>query len=204
MNKNKAYSKYVELQKTRYCSLESDNQLWKKGQERFIDINFGNTARDVKLLDIACGDGVGLKYFKKLGFSRVVGGEFNKVKIDQAKKVGFPVYNLDMHDLSRFADGTFEVVYSSHTIEHAFDVKKAVLEMRRILVDIGQMVVVLPYPDRHLFNLEAHVAKATLGTNIDDGGRSVKRFFRSCGLRVLECRFDYYREPEIWLKLVKI
>ena len=85
------YQNYLKLQKGKFSSLESSDPHWSAGQRRFIDIAFSDLSRDLKIMDIACGDGVGLKEFRRLGFTQVVGVEFNPSKIRAAKKIGYPV-----------------------------------------------------------------------------------------------------------------
>ena len=52
-----------------------------------------------------------------------------------------------MHDLSCFTDRSFDIVYSSHTIEHAYHPRRVVKELTRVLRSDGELIVVLPYPD---------------------------------------------------------
>lgn len=197
------YKDYVKKQKCDGCSLESDNFLWRNGQIRFIKKMFGKLDRDKKLLDIACGDGVGLRQFKKMNFKNVVGVEFNAVKAKLAKKIGYKVCKCDMHDLRKLNGTTFDVIYSSHTLEHAYDIRKVLKEFGRFLKSDGLLVVVLPYPDMHDFNREIHVAKYMIGLDKDDDGKSVVRFFKKNGFLVKRKTYDYYREPEIWLEMTK-
>jgi len=201
--KTKAYQDYVHRQVVEYGSFESESDLWEEGQKRFVKMFFSEEDRQKTILDIACGDGVGLRQFRKLGFNRVVGVEFNPKKKQKAAETGYRVYGWDMHNLCRFRAKTFDIVYSSHTLEHAYDIKKVVGEIYRVLKDDGKLVVVLPYPDRHQFNLKVHIAKKVLGTDRDDDGKSVVRFFYSNGLRTVIKKYDYFREPEIWLVLKK-
>jgi SAM-dependent methyltransferase len=108
-----------------------------------------------------------------------------------------------MHDLSCFPDQAFAVVYSSHTIEHAYYPKQMIAELIRVLQKDGELIVVLPYPDETAKNDLAHGAKYELGTNIDDGGRTVVSVFESLGLQLKTQAFDDFREPEIWLTFAK-
>jgi len=198
------YKDYVKKQKGGGCSLESDNLLWRNGQIRFIKKMFGKLDRDKILLDIACGDGVGLRQFKKMSFKNVIGVEFNEVKAKLAKKIGYEVLKCDMHDLRKLDDKTFDVIYSSHTLEHAYDIGKVLKEFRRILKSDGLLVVVLPYPDMHDFNREIHVAKHMIGLDKDNDGKSVVKFFENNGFLLKKKTYDYYREPEIWLEMTKV
>jgi Methyltransferase domain len=105
-----SYAEYASLQKNRYCSFESEVPRWETGQKRFIERQFTVADRDRKILDIACGDGVGLRCFRALGFADVTGIEFNPAKAERARRAGYPVLCLDMHDLSDFKGETFDYV----------------------------------------------------------------------------------------------
>lgn len=50
----------------------------------------------------------------------------------------------DGHDLSQFADGSFDTVYSSHCIEHLAQPVAAIAEWWRVLRPGGHLVVVAP------------------------------------------------------------
>jgi SAM-dependent methyltransferase len=198
-----SYEAYASLQKTRYCSFESDVPKWEAGQRRYIEMAFSAAARDMRILDIACGDGVGLRCFRALGFADVTGVEFNPVKAERAGATGYRVLCQDMHDLSVFADESFDCVYSSHTIEHAYFPDRMVAELVRVLRIGGRLLVVLPYPDVTTENDPAHGAKYELGTNLTDDGQHVVAFFQRHGVRLETKRYDTFREPEIWLTFVR-
>jgi len=61
----------------------------------------------------------------------------------------------------------------------------------------------LPYPDISNVNDEAHGGKYELGTNKEDDGSAVVSFFTKYNLKLLSKKYDSYREPEIWLTLIK-
>jgi len=185
-----------ELQKTKYCSFESQNAHWALGQERYIQNKFGYVSRDVKILDAACGDGVGLKVFKEMGFTNVTGIEFNPAKAIVASKYGYPVFTLNLSNLQEF-DKEFDIIYSSHSLEHLAYPANTLQEFKRICK--SYMLIVLPYPD--LNNDEAHLGKFQLGTKVEDNGKTVCEFFEGRGFTILSKEFDSFREPEIWLKI---
>lgn len=193
------YATYVQFQTEKWASHEITVPKWEQGQQRYLHATFFDLPRDVRIVDIACGDGVGLRHFKQMGFTDVVGVELNQSKLAMAGQSGYPVVACDMHDLACFEDGAFDIVYSSHSLEHAYQPAKVLAEFRRILQPQGALFVVLPYPDMGDWNDEAHGAKYELGTHIKDDGASVVRYFESAGFKLLSGNFDSFREPEIWL-----
>lgn len=197
------YDAYVEAQKVKYCSHEIQVPRWEQGQQRYMEAVFSGVDRGARILDIACGDGVGLRQFRRLGFTNVVGVEFNDVKLAKARETGYEVVAADMHDLSIFPDGSFHIVYSSHTLEHAYRPSEVLAGFRRILVPHGNLFVVLPYPDVDRGNEEAHGAKYELGTDVADEATRVIEYFTSRGFELVTHVFDTFREPEIWLFLAR-
>ena len=100
----RSYIDYLEAQTIMGLSYESDNFLWSKGQERYIEEVFANVPEDACIADIACGDGVGLRCFKRLGFTNVEGFELSSDKVKKAKAYGYPIFLTDIHDLSMVKD----------------------------------------------------------------------------------------------------
>lgn len=192
------YVNYLKLQKGKFASLESSDPHWSAGQRRFIEIAFSDFVKDLKIMDLACGDGVGLREFKKLGFTNITGVEFNETKIKHAKKIGYPVIKSDMHYLKE-VKGKFDIIYSSHTLEHSLYPKKAVTQLHKHLDDHGLLFIVIPYPDIKIESADAHVARELIGSNIYDDAKSITKFFYKYGFTLVDKFYDTFREPEIWL-----
>ena len=197
------YHDYLRLQRETFLSFESEVPRWKEGQRRFVDRTMDDRARHARVLDCAAGDGAGLRALRELGFSRIIGVELSREKARRARGDGFAVVVCAMHDLRCFPDATFDVVLSSHTIEHAYQPDIVVDELYRVLTPEGHLHIVLPYPDSSHRNELAHVGKFKLGTDQDDNGASVQRFFTGRGFSLLKSELDDAREPEIWLHLKK-
>ena len=195
------YDEYLRLQREAYLSHESEVKRWADGQRRFVEAAFGELPRSLRVLDCACGDGIGLDALRSLGCQGSVGVELSPAKASKARERGFRVEEADMHDLSIFEGGSFDAVLCSHTLEHAWDPAKVLSEFRRVLVPEGRLLVVLPYPDTSRRNELAHPAKYVLGTHLDDGGEAVIGFFLERGFVLEWSRRDDVREPEIWLSL---
>jgi len=153
---------------------------------------------------MACGDGVGLQQLKELGFQNVTGVDLNAEKSKCAKaRSGYEVFCLDMHDLSSLRNGSFDIVYSSHTLEHAYDTHQALSEICRVLKPAGFLLVVLPYPERDPTQDRGHCSKYELGIDILDDGKTVTKYFTDRGFILVSKEWGIYRQPEIWLKLQK-
>ena len=197
------YESYLHFQKSKYSSFESRVFNWEAGQGLYLEKIFKHIDRKAVIADISCGDGVGLRWFRNTGFENVTGIELNKEKIALAVLSGYRVLEGDFHNLCMLKDEEFDVVYSSHSLEHAYWPDKVIKEFYRILKPNGQLFVVLPYPDLEKNNVEAHGAKFELGTTILDNGESVIRFFSDRKFEFQSKQLDSFREPEIWLEFKK-
>ena len=193
------YLSYEYAQKVKFKSHEIDVPKWEEGQMRFIKRWFNEYDKSLSILDISCGDGVGLRQFKKLGFLNVVGADFEEEKIKLASKTGYTTYLADFHKLDMFQDNEFDIVYSSHSLEHSYNPKAVISEFKRILITNGHLILVLPYPDADDWNLCAHCAKHEIGTNKNDNAKTIIRYVECFGFKLLKKEFDQFREPEVWL-----
>jgi len=198
-----SYNDYLEAQTKMGLSYESDNFLWTKGQERYIEKVFANVPKDSHIADIACGDGVGLKYFKKLGFTNIEGFELSLSKAEKAKVHGYPVFTIDIHDLSMVEDNNYDIIYSSHTLEHLIDPISTLKEFKRILSNTGKIFIVLPYGEQTLLQGKhwIHCGVESLGLNIDDKAGKLESIIEELGFNIENKKFDNFREEEVWLEL---
>lgn len=194
---------YIEAQTVTYASRESSNDRWKNGQLWFLSswmhVSTDSYAR--RVLDCACGDGVALNWLCARQF-HADGVELCKEKAKAARAHGHCVYSLDMHDLSSLAAEQYDLVYSSHTLEHAYDPARVLQGFRRLLKSQGRLLIVLPFPDSG--PLDAHCGKRILGTETDDGGAAVIQFISDQGFQLVRSKRDDVREPEIWLEFTAV
>lgn len=184
---------YFSLQTEKYESFESQNQKWTDGQKRFIDFYFDSKERNIRILDIGCGEGVGLAYLKSLGFKNVFGVEFNPRKAQIARKTA-TVYEQDAHNLD--IPGKFDVVVLSHFLEHTLQPDVVLKNVAKLLKKTSEMLIVLPFPDTGPD--DAHTAKYILGTAEGDEEK-LDDYITKCGFTNLFSVRDGFREPEIWL-----
>lgn len=122
-----------------YIKLQQEGSDWSFGSrwgDQMEEAITGWFAADIAdktspILDAACGEGRGLLALKNLGFSDVTGVDLATDKLDKAKERGLNVFYADMHELP-FEDNKFEYCFSSHTLEHMHDLKKAITELLRV------------------------------------------------------------------------
>jgi SAM-dependent methyltransferase len=104
--------------------------------------------RGRSILCVGCRDDDELRYFRKRGAGKVVGIDLYDA--------GPGIVTMDMHDL-KLPDSSFDVVYSRHSFEHAYDKHKAGREFVRVLRPGGVVVIEVPGKvkgggDYNLFN----------------------------------------------------
>ena len=203
------YDNYINWQTKLGLSFEKDNTEWMNGQRKCVERNFNNIERNIKILDICCGDGQGLKKFKEMGFKNVYGVEVCKEKINFAKQYGYTIYECDICCGPFEIGDNYDCIYSSHTIEHVLNPEYTIRNIMSKLKDNGIFILILPYPDygaansldEHRFKI--HCGVIPLGLHINDKGYTICNTIRKMGYKITDCRFESYREPEIQLIITK-
>ena len=105
--------------------------------------------KNMKVLDIACGDGYGSLSLSKTAIN-VVGVDISSQAIElcrrriRHKKVNF--YQANATSLLNFSSGSFDSVVSFETIEHLslLDAKKFLAEIKRVLKSSGKLFISTP------------------------------------------------------------
>ncbi|MDP2598916.1 MAG: class I SAM-dependent methyltransferase [Candidatus Liptonbacteria bacterium] len=112
-------------------------------------VGFLKSKNAAEVLDVACDDGTGTIILTE-GFSgEIIGLDINPKAIDFAKS-SYSVPNLKFVEgdgrRMNFADGTFDVIVSFHTIEHMGGDDQAlfVKELRRVLKPGGSLLIATP------------------------------------------------------------
>jgi SAM-dependent methyltransferase len=107
-----------------------------------------------RLLDVGCGDGQSLEILADLGWS-VSGVEVDPSAVAVARARGLDVRQGTLADAA-FAEDSFDLVTSSHVIEHVHDPADFLRQSLRVLRPGGGLVTVTP--NAHAMLLEKHGA----------------------------------------------
>jgi 2-polyprenyl-3-methyl-5-hydroxy-6-metoxy-1,4-benzoquinol methylase len=209
-NKFIDYADYVNYQiGPSGLSFERDHPRWSNGQRICIEQKFSDLDRSLRVLDICCGDGVGLEKLLQMGFKNITGVEIADQKIEIAKNIHNNVLKRDIccgpFDLGE----KYDVIYSSHTIEHLLNPEFSIKNILSYLKDDGIFFLVLPYPEfqggdpTNDHNFKAHCGVIPLGLHINDEGKTTSDIITKMGFKVIEVNFYNYRENEIHLKIKK-
>jgi SAM-dependent methyltransferase len=209
VNKFVDYNDYIHYQTVIGMSHEINCEHWANGQIICINEKFATINKNAKILIASCGDGVCLAQLKTLGFTDVTGLEICDEKIALARKSGFNVIKTDICTGPFDLNGQYDVIYSSHTLEHVLNPIFTFKSITNFLKEDGIIHLILPYPDINAGNPEinhrfkVHCGVIPLGLNIDDNGQSVCDVFTKEGFNIISKNFYSYREPEIHLVMSK-
>jgi len=114
------------------------------------DIDFSSVAQELpeprRFLDIGCATGMLIESMKGQGWD-VQGVDVCRESADYgAKHRGVPIFPGTLEE-ARFPDGSFSAIHFSHLIEHVPDPRSFLVEVRRILVSGGCVIVTTPNVD---------------------------------------------------------
>ena len=125
---------------------ERETDLTKKSIKYFIKHIDKNSKT---ILDVACGKGFLANKFVKMGYT-VSGVDVHEDKKDT--KFSYTKGNIENLPLE---DQSFDIVTSTHTLEHIIDIKKAVNEIKRIAKK--QIIIVVPCQNFYYYTLDMHI-----------------------------------------------
>jgi SAM-dependent methyltransferase len=98
-----------------------------------------------KVLDVGCGQGVALERFVKAGLTPI-GITVNQVDLEACRQRGFDVRDMDQSFLD-FENGTFDLIWCRHCIEHSIFPFFTLSQLTRVLKDDGWLYIEVPAPD---------------------------------------------------------
>jgi 2-polyprenyl-3-methyl-5-hydroxy-6-metoxy-1,4-benzoquinol methylase len=95
-----------------------------------------------RILDVGCGDGRDIAFLNSLGY-RASGVELDPKAVHAARAKGLDVIEGDLASAA-FADESYDVVTSSHVLEHLHNPRAFLAESRRVLKTGGFLVTITP------------------------------------------------------------
>ncbi len=97
------------------------------------------------VLEIGCSTGNTLGKVQKITKVKSFGVDISSESIKQITDPSLEAVTVDLDkELLPYLDKKFDVVFSSHTIEHIIDTHKLMEESRRVLKDGGKLIVSCP------------------------------------------------------------
>lgn len=165
--------------------------------------------RDLRLLDIGCGNGIYLMQLKKLGWdapTQLFGLEFPNEALPHLRdKEGMTIIEGDLYS-EELPEHFFDVVTLRHVIEHFPDPTAALEKVRRTLKPGGQVLILAPNfrsmealfvfrekwynidAPRHLF----HYTPATMRKLLEKTGFCVKKMHRKKSIAPVVKSLEHY------------
>ena len=101
------------------------------------------------VLDAGCGSGEFLLFLSRLGYE-VTGIDLSPEAISKSRATA-PGVRLEVASLERglpFASGVFAAVWCTEVLEHLFDIHAALVELNRVLIPGGLLVLTVPFHGR--------------------------------------------------------
>ncbi len=120
--------------------------------EKMIDSAMGHFVKNgsfTNALDVGFGTGHSLLKFKELGI-KATGITLDEGEYKDAHFLGYDVRLMDMNFLD-FEDGSFDLVWCRHALEHSVMPLIALMEFKRVLGKVGFLYVEVP---SHMIHLE--------------------------------------------------
>ncbi|TGO02914.1 hypothetical protein PN36_16475 [Candidatus Thiomargarita nelsonii] len=128
----------------------ANKEVFNTRQKRIRDLEWNNTEKFLKhyshssFLDVGCGTGYALSKAQKLGFSVIgIEPEIDVYGVIDSSNFN-PLIIKGVAEELPFETEQFEVVYSSHALEHFQDREQGLKEMVRVLNKKGIAVIVVP------------------------------------------------------------
>jgi SAM-dependent methyltransferase len=99
-----------------------------------------------RALDLGCGDGAFTGELMAAGAAAVTGADVAEAALVRARvrHPGIAFERVPFDGPLPFADGSFDVAWSSEVLEHVADTARFLSEIRRILVPGGRLLVTTP------------------------------------------------------------
>ena len=137
-SKNAGYSDYLEVQYQRSKSkLKQKSALELKRKEFLVGILSSKIdLKNIKTaLILGCRDSHELNLLEKFGVQKTIGVDL--FSTDSRVRV------MDMQELN-FDENSFDLIYASHVLEHAFDYHKVLDRISNVIRDGGIIVIEVP------------------------------------------------------------
>jgi len=101
-------------------------------------------ARGGRVLEVACGSGIGLPYLARHA-SALVGGDIDAEHVQSAARHGLPIVRLDAGHLP-FRDDAFDLIFIGEAVYYLPDVERVLGEVARVLRAGGRIAVTTVNP----------------------------------------------------------
>jgi len=119
----------------------SCNSFTVERYERLFNLFSRLIDKDSRILDVGCSMGGFLDFLNKRGFENLYGIDVSKGYVDVSKGYNIKYGNAESIP---FEDNFFDVVILDQVMEHIQDLKRAIIEVKRVLIDGGLVCIGVP------------------------------------------------------------
>ena len=113
-------------------------------------INQLDSDKQVKILDVGCGSGYLLHQIQHHGYDNLLGVDL----VEQIKYPNIPKKVANIEKLP-FEDYAFDTVICCHTLEHVIDIRKAIIELKRVATQ--KLIIVVPRQRYYKYTFDLHI-----------------------------------------------
>lgn len=191
----------MDYNSKKYAKINKDDSRHVDEIKKFLD-----PRRADKILEIGCGRGFLTKRIQEVS-PNTYGVDINPESI--AKAVANNISVMDAENLE-FEDGSFDKIYSSHTIEHVPDPVKMLREIERVLRPGGKVLLIYPAePIRGLFSLIPAIMAFKNPLKARDihlhklNPEKIKKMIKDLKLEYVESNFSLLNSPQHFTLLQK-
>lgn len=135
---------HLALQDYKHQDLWHDEYFENRyGMQKIYEIIKNKPEQNLKILDIGCGNCQMLNKLKELGH-QVYGLDLSPIRVLKNRK---KLRNIEFGYAEEipFQDNFFDIVIAQEVLEHVFDLKKALGEIKRVLKNKGETYIQVPY-----------------------------------------------------------
>lgn len=166
---------------------------------------FKDYGRSIRILDASCSDGVAMKNLLDMGFRNIIGAELNINSMMKARRYGVIIPGDISYSLNGVEDNYFDVIFSSHTLEHVPNPSLVINNFYRILNPNGSLIIILPYPEiKEGAAGGNHISNTILGLLINDEAQTCSKFIEGHGFKQEFKKIETTRQTEVWFKFSKV
>lgn len=177
MNLRRDFREYSVLgvKRSHGTILSSESMRFSK---KIVEEMLDNDKSKLKILEVGCGDGCVMEYFKDKGYD-VTGVTLSRKDIEECRKKGLDARYLDMHFLDM--KERFDLIFCSHTFEHAIAPFIVLTEFNERLNENGRLVIIMPNQDPQWVNELYHYS------NLND--KQMMAMIDKSGFEIARCEY---------------
>lgn len=133
----------------------------------FLDLinkNISSKRKNIKILDLGCGDGQFLEMLQKKGFNNLYGLDISLTRVKRARQLtGLDAKRIKkgFAEKTPFQSGFFDIIICSEVIEHVKNPEEIVSEIHRLLKKGGFFILATPIEEKLSYHRCVHCLEIT-------------------------------------------